>query len=125
MNHRSLKPIPLILGSAMLLGGIAVQASTFQVIDLATGYQMAAVGEGKCGEGKCGEGKCGEGKAAMMHDADKDGKLSVEEHQKHAAERFAKADADKDGFVTEAEMKVMHGDHGDGKHAEGSCGERK
>ena len=94
MNHRSLKPIPLILGSAMLLGGVAVQASTFQVIDLATGYQMAAVGEGKCGEGKCGEGKCGEGKAAMMHDANKDGKLSVEEHQKHAAERFAKADAD-------------------------------
>lgn len=126
MNHRSLKSIPLILGTAMALGGVAVQASAFQVIDLAAGYQVAAVGEGKCGEGKCGEGKCGEGKGAMMMDANKDGKLSLEEHQKHWADQFAKTDADKDGYVTAAEMSAMH--HamgGDGKHVEGSCGEKQ
>lgn len=125
MKYPSLKPIPLILGTALALGSVAAQSSAFQMIDLTAGYQVAAVGEGKCGEGKCGEGKCGEGKGAMMMDANKDGKLSLEEHQTHWSAQFAKTDADKDGFVTEAEMMAMHAQSGDGKHVEGSCGEKQ
>ena len=42
--------------------------SPFGATNLSSGYNQAALGEGKCGEGKCGgkkakkEGKCGEGK---------------------------------------------------------------
>ncbi len=128
MNHRSLKPLPLILGTAMVLGSVAASATEFQVIDLASGYQVASAGEGKMAEGSCGEGKmsegsCGEGKGAMMKDANKDGKLSMEEHRAYWDEQFTKTDSNKDGFVTPAEMKTAMMGHEKGM--EGSCGEKK
>lgn len=118
MNCFSKKPISIVLGAAFALSGLAAQASVFQAADLGAGYMVAAAGEGKCGEGKCGEGK-----GAMMFDANKDGKLTLAEHQAHWAAQFKKTDANADGFVTMDEMKVMKG--GEGKCGEGKCGEGK
>lgn len=60
-----------MLGTAMVFGASA-HASEFQVLDLASGYQVAAAGDGKMAEGSCGENM-----DAMMKDANKDGKLSM------------------------------------------------
>lgn len=69
---------------------------------------------------KAGEGKCGMSKA----DADKDGKVSQAEfnaaHPDKAA-KFATIDTNKDGFIDATEHKA----HGEGKCGEGKCGEGK
>ncbi len=41
-------------------------------------------------------------------DKDGDGRISVEEIDERHREFLAKADADKDGFITEAEMAALH-----------------
>lgn len=43
-----------------------------------------------------------------MMDADKNGKISSQEHATGAASMFAKMDADKDGYVTAAEMTTAY-----------------
>lgn len=53
------------------------------------------------GEGKYGESKCG----ASMADANKDGKVTKEEWDKHSEAMFEKKDANKDGVIDKEEMK--------------------
>lgn len=48
------------------------------------------------------------GNQFAMMDADKDGKVSAEEHAGGARAMFEKMDADKDGKVTAAEMTASH-----------------
>jgi Ca2+-binding EF-hand superfamily protein len=43
-----------------------------------------------------------------MMDADKDGKISSQEHAAGASAMFGKMDADKNGYVTAAEMTAAH-----------------
>lgn len=101
----------------------------FALQSLEQGHQVAdskGMKEGKCGEGKCGASmKAGEGKCGMsMADANKDGKVSQDEFNKHHATMFGMMDANKDGFIDKTEMdkmsKMMHG-----KDMEGKCGAKK
>ena len=75
MLNRNMKPVAAAVGTAFVASLAAashadVQGSPFGAVELDTGYDLLAKGEGegKCGEGKCGEskskgeGKCGEGK---------------------------------------------------------------
>jgi uncharacterized low-complexity protein len=110
----------------------------FALSGLSSGYQVAdstaKSKEGKCGGMKAGEGKCGEGKCGMsMADANKDGKISKEECDKHREVMFSTMDTNKDGFIDKAEMgKMGEGMCGgakakmkDGKCGEGKCGGMK
>jgi len=80
---------------------------------------MVAYGDKKASEGKCGgEGKCGENKCgAAMADANKDGKVSKEEWDKHHDTMFEKMDTNKDGVIdkdeiekSKTEKRKMHDD---------------
>jgi len=88
----------------------------FSVQFLEEGYMVADVhkdGDKNRGEGKYGESKCG----ANMADANKDGKVTKEEWDKHSEAMFEKMDTNKDGVIDKEEMKKakeekrkMHGD---------------
>ncbi|HEY0661538.1 MAG TPA: EF-hand domain-containing protein [Lysobacter sp.] len=138
MSKQSSKPIALAV-SAALVGGLALSGSAFAMTDLASGYLLGAshaAAEGNCGadkkaEGACGgdkakgEGKCGEGKCGIEKmDTDKDGKVSSAEfgaaHDGDTS-KFAKHDANSDGFITADEVKA----HKEGKCGEGKCGGEK
>ncbi len=113
---------------------LAVAAENpFALSGLSSGYQVAdntaKPMEGKCGGMKAGEGKCG----MSMADANKDGKVSKEECEKHRDAMFEKFDTNKDGFIDKTEMaKMMDGMCGgakakmkDSKCGEGKCGGMK
>ena len=118
MSNKVTKSLSLAVGAALIGSFSVANASTaFNLVDLGTGYMLAAAGEGKCGEGKCGEGKCGMDKM----DANKDGMVSKAEHQAAADAMFTAADTNKDGNVSKEEMEAHHKGHGD-KGKEGSCG---
>lgn len=121
--------IATAVGTAFVAGMSAAPIATaaenpFALSGLSTGYQVAdshKAGEGKCGQGKCGakmkDGMCG----ISMADANKDGKVSKEECDKHREAMFATMDTNKDGFIDKAEMGKMK----DGKCGEGKCGGMK
>jgi len=48
------------------------------------------------------------GRYMKMVDTNSDGQISAQEHADAAAKRFARMDADGNGFVTKEEMKAMH-----------------
>ena len=116
MSNKVTKTLSLAVGAALIGSFSAASASTaFNLVDLGTGYMLAAAGEGKCGEGKCGEGKCGMEKM----DTNKDGSVSKAESQAHHDSMFASIDTNKDGSVSKAEFDAHHAAH---KGKEGSCG---
>jgi hypothetical protein len=69
---------------------------------------------------------CKHGHYFEHKDANDDGKISSDEWMNHSKEKFAKLDANKDGFVTEKEMKA-HKKHrkGSGHEHDGSSHEHK
>ncbi len=134
--------IAAAVGTAFVAGMSAAPVvsaadNPFALSSLTSGYQVADAGkpmEGKCGAKKAAEGKCGEGKCGMsMADANKDGKISKEECDKHRDAMFSSMDTNKDGFIDKAEMSKMgEGMCGgakakmkDGKCGEGKCGGMK
>lgn len=127
---RPSKPVTAAVCTA-LAGGIALTGSAFAMQPLAQGYMLAApsAGEPQAADKKA-EGKCGVAK----FDTDGDGKISRAEFEaKHPgkADKFDALDANKDGFVDQAEheahrgAKGKEGKCGGDKHAEGKCGEGK
>ena len=117
----------LALSSTVAFGAIASAAQTgspFSVKSLDAGYQVAQADKAK--DGTCGGMKAGAGMCGMsMADANKDGKISRAEADKHHAAMFNNMDANKDGFIDKDEMmKMKHGSCGaDGKKTDGKCGE--
>ena len=105
-----------IIGS-LSLSQLAAASPVFQASDLASGYMLAAAGEGKCGEGKCGVAKM---------DTNKDGKVESSEAMAGGfSESQVKAwDKNNDGSLEANELSAMHAimDKGGKKGAEGSCG---
>ena len=105
-----------IIGS-LSLSQLAAASPVFQASDLASGYMLAAAGEGKCGEGKCGVAKM---------DTNKDGKVESSEAMAGGfSETQVKAwDKNADGSLEANELAAMHAvmDKGGKKGAEGSCG---
>ncbi|MGN6519612.1 MAG: HvfA family oxazolone/thioamide-modified RiPP metallophore [Dokdonella sp.] len=134
MSSKIGNTLGVAIGAAFIgslsLSQLAAASPAFQASDLATGYMLAAAGEGKCGEGKCGIEKM---------DSNKDGKVSMDEMKAmktaHLEEHFKEADTNGDGFIDKAEMDAHHAamkkkGHegscgGDKKKAEGSCGGKK
>ena len=115
MSQKLCKPLALALGAALVgAAGAASAAPAFALVDLGSGYMLAAGGEGKCGEGKCG---------MNMADANKDGKVTRAEHTAHADAMFARVDTNKDGTVDQAERDAHRKAHREGKCGEGKCGD--
>jgi uncharacterized low-complexity protein len=133
MSSKIGNTLGVAIGAAFIgslsLSQLAAASPAFQASDLASGYMLAAAGEGKCGEGKCGVEKM---------DSNKDGKVSMDEAK--AAKmadletHFKAVDTNGDGFVDKAEMDAHHASMkkgqeascgGDKKKAEGSCGGEK
>jgi uncharacterized low-complexity protein len=113
MSNKISKGLTVAIGAALIGTASLAQAGTaFQLVELSSGYMLAATGEGKCGEGKCGMDKM---------DANKDGSVSRAEHDAAAAKMFSDADTNKDGSVSAAEFKAAH----EGKCGEGKCGADK
>ncbi|HNO76181.1 MAG TPA: hypothetical protein PKG49_11390 [Nitrosomonas mobilis] len=99
--------ISVAIGSAfaatLSIASIASAAENpFSVQIMDKGY-MVAYGHTKADESKSGEGKCG----AHIVDANKDGKVTKEEWDKHHDAMFEKMDANKDGVVDKEEMGKM------------------
>lgn len=129
----------LALSSTVAFSGLAAAAQTgdpFSAKTLDGGYQLAQADKAKeasCGAGKmadatCGGMKAGAGMCGMsMADANKDGKISRAEADKHHNTRFSEMDVNKDGFIDKDEMmKMKHGSCGaDSKKSDGKCGEGK
>jgi uncharacterized low-complexity protein len=131
MSSKIGNTLGVAIGAAFIgslsLSQLAAASPAFQASDLATGYMLAAAGEGKCGEGKCGIEKM---------DSNKDGKVSMDEMKAmktaNLEQHFKEADTNGDGFIDKAEMDAHHAamkkkGHegscgGDKKKAEGSCG---
>ena len=68
------------------------------------------------GEKKYGEGRCG----MSMADTDNDGRVSREEHARHAEKMFDKMDANKDGYIDKDEASAMrkkYRGHGQGSRS--------
>ena len=121
MSSKIGNTLGVAIGAAFIgslsLSQLASASPAFQASDLASGYMLAAAGEGKCGEGKCGVEKM---------DKDKDGKVSMAEMKEmkgdKVEEHFKKADSNGDGFIDKAEMDAHHAAKKARKGAEGSCG---
>ena len=126
MSQNNIKPISFAVGAAFI-GSLAIASTGFAMADLGAGYQLANASLAAHHEGKCGEGKCGMEKM----DANKDGNVSMAEHDTAARNMFMETDANKDGMVNKAEFdaakgKGQEGKCGEGKKAaEGACGEEK
>ena len=122
MSSKIGNTLSVAIGAAVIgslsLSQLAAASPVFQASDLASGYMLAAAGEGKCGEGKCGVAKM---------DTNKDGKVEKSEAM---ANGFSESqvmawDKDKDGSLDANELKAMHAIMDGGakkKGAEGSCG---
>jgi len=72
-----------------------------------TADEMTAAHEKITGK-KAQPGEMSSADKIKMFDTNGDGVLSAEEHQTGAKAMFDKMDADKDGFVTKAEMTAAH-----------------
>lgn len=105
-----------IIGS-LSLSQLAAASPAFQASDLASGYMLAAAGEGKCGEGKCGVAK-------MDKNGDKKVEMTEATANGFSESQFKTWDKDADGSLDANELKAMHAvvDAGHKKGAEGSCG---
>ena len=127
--------ISLALGSALAatLGTASIASaaeSPFAMQSLNKGYMVAGshdYGDKKDGYGdkKRGEGRCG----MSMADTDNDGRVSRDEHARHAETMFDRMDTNKDGYIDKDEasaMKKKHGHHsrksGDKYGSSGSSG---
>ncbi len=109
MSEKHGKTLALAIGATFLTAaGAAFASPQFALLDLAGGYMIAAGSIEKV-------------------DTNKDGKVSRAEHAAHADAMFTDADANKDGFVDQAEMEKAHheGKCGEGKCGEGKCGQSK
>ena len=111
--------ISLALGSAFAatLGTASVASAAdnpFAAKSLEKGYMVAGshygdkdggYGDKKDGYGdkKYGEGRCG----MSMADTDNDGKVSRDEHARHAEKMFDKMDTNKDGYIDKDEASEM------------------
>jgi uncharacterized low-complexity protein len=121
MSSKIGNTLSVAIGAAVIgslsLSQLAAASPVFQASDLASGYMLAAAGEGKCGEGKCGVQKM---------DKNKDGKVEMSEAMANGfSESQVKAwDKDSDGSLDANELKAMHAilDTGKKKGSEGSCG---
>lgn len=135
MNMPSKKSIiSLAIGSAVAatLGTASIASAgenPFAAQSLEKGYMVAGshhhdkdqYGDKK-GDKKYGEGRCG----MSMADTDNDGRVSREEHARHAETMFDKMDANKDGYIDKDEaskMKKKHG-HGHGHRSKYGSGDR-
>ena len=116
MTTKNGKTLSLAIGALIGAAGAAQAAPQFALVDLGSGYMLAAGGEGRCGEGKCG---------MEMADANKDGKVTRAEHDAHADQMFSMMDANKDGTIDASEKKAHHGKGHEGKCGEGKCGGEK
>ena len=99
--------ISIAVGSAFAatLGAAPIAAAAdnpFAAQPMDRGYMLAQAktGEGKRGSMKATEGMCG----VKMADTNKDMKVSKEEWIKHHEVMFEHMDANKDGFVDQAEF---------------------
>ena len=121
MSSKIRNTLGVAIGAAFIgslsLSQLAAASPAFQASDLASGYMLAAAGEGKCGEGKCGVEKM---------DTNKDGMVSMEEAKAgHFSDSQVKAwDKNGDHMLDASELTAMHAAM-DKKHAEGSCGADK
>jgi uncharacterized low-complexity protein len=119
--------ISLAVGSAFAATlGVASIASAnespFTVQPLGKGYMVAQsqdYGEKKDGYGEKREGYGGkkdrEGRCGMsMADTDSDGRVSKDEHARHAEKMFDMMDKNKDGFIDKDEASMMRKKHGHG-----------
>jgi uncharacterized low-complexity protein len=120
MSNKIVKPLALALGAAFVgslsLSQQAHASSTFHLNPLLAPFAAAAT------EGKCGEGKCG----MSGMDANKDGKATKEEAMAAGwnETQFGKADAQHQGFLTQASFDAYHllyKADGSKKGKEGSC----
>ena len=96
----------------------------FAMQSLNSGYMVADMGKGM--EGKCGGMKAGDGKKSDESKCGvltKDGKMTKADFMKTQEEIFDKMDVNKDGVVTEDEMKAAKDcKSGAKKSADGKCG---
>jgi uncharacterized low-complexity protein len=116
--------ISLAVGSAfaVTLGTAPIASaneSPFTVQSLGKGYMVAEshdYGEKKEGYGEKKEGYGGkkdrEGRCGMsMADTDSDGRVSKDEHARHAEKMFDIMDKNKDGFIDKDEASAMRKKH--------------
>lgn len=98
----------VLVGATSAANGAAMNNS-FKLEPLISGYALAGA-EAKSApansEGKCGEGKCG----VPMMDANKDGKVSLEESKagKFSEHQFKAWDKNGDGMLDKSELDAMH-----------------
>ncbi|MBN9133659.1 MAG: hypothetical protein J0H48_09905 [Nitrosospira multiformis] len=72
------------------------------------GYGDAGAGYGDRKDAYGGDKKHGEGRCGMsMADSDNDGRVSREEHARHAEMMFNKADTNRDGYIDKDEASAM------------------
>lgn len=126
--------IALAVGSAFVatLGTASVASAAdnpFSAQSLDKGYKIAMSHEddkGGYGEKKYGEGRCG----MSMADTNNDGRVSREEHARHADMMFDRMDTNKDGYIDKDEASAMkrkrqgHG-HGHGDSYRSDRSDRK
>jgi uncharacterized low-complexity protein len=113
--------ISLALGSAfaVTLGTASVASASdnpFAAQSLEKGgYEPSKDGYGEKRDGygeKRGDKKYGEGRCGMsMADTDNDGKVSRDEHARHADTMFEKMDTNKDGYIDKDEASAMKKKH--------------
>ena len=119
--------ISLAVGSAFAaaLGTASIASATdspFTMQSLGKGYMVAEshdYGEKKDGYGEKREGYGGkkdrEGRCGMsMADTDSDGRVSKDEHARHAEKMFDMMDKNRDGFIDKDEAGAMRKKHGHG-----------
>jgi len=140
MNMPSKKSIiSLAIGSAVAATfGTASIASAaenpFTAQSLDKGYMVAEshyhdkdpYGDKKDGYGeKKGDKKYGEGRCGMsMADTDNDGRVSKDEHARHAETMFERMDTNKDGYIDKDEASKMKKKHGHGHGDRHRSGDR-
>ena len=105
MSRKIGNSLGLAIGSALVgtlsLSQLASASAVFQLVDLHTGYAIAAMPEGKCGQGSCG---------VNTLDRDDDGKVSRAEAIAGAFTdtQFDAWDTNADGALDAGELEAMH-----------------
>src|SRR5688500_13060592 len=72
------------------------------------------------GDKKYGEGRCG----MSMADTDNDGRVSKDEHARHAEVMFERKDTNRDGYIDKDEASKMKRKHGHGHRDKYGSGDR-